>query len=310
MPVQILAQSGGGPTTQQLIQLLVVILIFGGSAIRWVITNLAEKAKEKRKKDLLQQRELEAIRTGRPAPSPLSDSGSPGEIVSPEPVSASKVSTAPSAGQPNSDDEAKRRLQQLADRRRAELERMAKRQSQGGVGPFKGGRPPSPAELATGRPSGSPPPPTRRAEPPRQQQSRPQQSRPQPQQQQRPSSRQEPSRASPPASGSPQRGTTQDDRARQNVGALARENEARARRREQASADMVFADAHSTERSTPSRQPSVIAGLGLGPARPGTDPRNRVQSLRRAMVLSEVFGRPVALRPVMPGDNRESGPVA
>jgi len=115
---------------QNYIQFIVLILIFGFSAISWIFRKLSEQAAKKRAQELLEQRRLEALRTGRSAP---------------EAVAAA--------------DDPEARAREQAARRRAQIEELRRRQqervrakAQARVGsPVPSSAPP------TGRPPAMPP---------------------------------------------------------------------------------------------------------------------------------------------------------
>lgn len=104
-----LAQGGGStPPISGLFELVIILFVFASSAIGWFWKKLKEKSAESR---VAEQRELqrqESLRTGRSVPPATFNT--PGSSI--DPTSAQ--------------DEARRRLQELAQRRRAELEALAR----------------------------------------------------------------------------------------------------------------------------------------------------------------------------------------
>lgn len=107
-----LAQSGGG-NSPNYVQIIVWGLLISISLISWIVKTLAQKREEANVRAAKRAREQELLRTGR------TESGQP--IVS----AAAPVA----AAGPASHDEARRRLQEIAQRRRAELEALARQSS-------------------------------------------------------------------------------------------------------------------------------------------------------------------------------------
>ena len=103
---------GGGGFSPQWIRYAIWAIIIGITVLSWLMRFIAQKRQEAQAKAARRRREEEVLRTGR------SEDGSP---VS---TTAHTVLTAGPAGH----DEARRRLQEIAQRRRAELEQMARQQ--------------------------------------------------------------------------------------------------------------------------------------------------------------------------------------
>lgn len=146
----VLAQAGGGGGVAQYIQVAVWVLLLSLSFLGWLLRVIAQKRAESKVIQERKRREEEMLRTGRG----MNEQGVDVQMA-PSPAVQSPTSTVASA------DEAKRRLQELAQRRRAELQQMAERAQQGGGsaappvpsgGPAAGPRPGmSPAEQARRR---------------------------------------------------------------------------------------------------------------------------------------------------------------
>lgn len=105
----LLAQSGGG-NAPNYIQIIVFALMISISVISWLVKVIAQKREEAKVIAAKRRRQEEMLRTGR------MEDGTPIEAA-PAPVAA--------AG-PASHDEARRRLQEIAQRRRAELEQTGR----------------------------------------------------------------------------------------------------------------------------------------------------------------------------------------
>lgn len=89
----------------QTIQLIIFLLIAGSGVLRWLLQKLQEQAAEKRRRDELERRQQEALRTGR------------------DPVRIVVV-------EPSGDDERARRQAQEAARRQAQIEEFRRRQQE------------------------------------------------------------------------------------------------------------------------------------------------------------------------------------
>jgi len=103
-----LAQSGGGGASNY-VQLIVWALLISTSVIGWLVRLIAQKREEARVRLERRRQEEELLRTGR------------GDEIAP----ARPAMTAAAAPGPASHDEARRRLQEIAQRRRIELQQMA-----------------------------------------------------------------------------------------------------------------------------------------------------------------------------------------
>src|SRR5689334_10224973 len=95
---------------------LIILLVVSASVIQWVYRKVQEQAAIKRAKGERQRRVTESLRTGRPMP-------------------AEAPAVAPSAPQPQplSHTDARRRLQELAERRQRQLEELRRRSGNPGV---------------------------------------------------------------------------------------------------------------------------------------------------------------------------------
>lgn len=103
-----LAQAGGN--TPNYIQIIVFALMISISVISWLVKVVAQKREEAKVRAARKAREEELLRTGR------AEDGRP----------TSQPLAPVAAPIPASHDEARRRLQEIAQRRRAELEQMAR----------------------------------------------------------------------------------------------------------------------------------------------------------------------------------------
>lgn len=160
-----LAQAGGN--TPNYIQIIVWALLISISIISWLVKVIAQKREEAKVRAARKAREDELLRTGR------TEDGIP----------VSQPIAPVAAAGPASHDEARRRLQEIAQRRRAELEQMARQG--GGAAAGGGSQAPQPvppiARPAHPRPMGPAGPafPSARARP------EPQRAKPTPRQDQR-----------------------------------------------------------------------------------------------------------------------------
>ena len=259
---------GGGITMQQVIQIAVFALIFGGSALSWLFRKLAEKSKQ-RDQTMQQQRQTEeTLRTGR------FENGRAQAATQAAPL-------------PTSTDEARRRLQEIATKRRAQLERAA-----------RGEPSPASAPAPAAPPSRSPVPPPARArplkpakrDPSRSEQSRPP-TKPQPQAQRE---------AMPELQRNLPRERTQ-----------AQDNAGRAAER-QHQAQRAEAKRQLIEGQEPSARERAVAAAGLQPVMgqpdPAAAPIAELRGLlgetlsgdgnqwRRAVVMAELLKRPLCER--------------
>ena len=287
----LLAQGGGrtGIPWQQLISILFGVFMVLGTVIQAMIKAGKERQAKQKLELERRRRQDEYLRTGRMPP------GTPAS----EQVAAE---SSQSAGFPSSDDEAKRRLAEIARRRREELEKLARAgQGQGASGsgsvipaapatrPTPAMRPPT-APMKPGTPS---PRPVVAAGP-------------------RPGS---PVVAVPrPAPTRQQAQQQQQQRQRQEAEQRARAQEQRRREQQQRqAAQSAASDFHSVSESimdapgtvhrlvqdtapagTVAQRPALLAALNLTPA-PGK-PRASADELRRAFILSEVLGKPLSQR--------------
>lgn len=126
----VLAQAGG--QTTQWIQVAVWVLLLSLSFLGWLFRMISQKRAESKVMLDRKRREEEMLRTGR------MEDGTP-------------IASASSAPAPTSADEAKRRLQELAQRRRAELQQAAQRaQRPQAAGPVAAGPAAGPGQSRPG----------------------------------------------------------------------------------------------------------------------------------------------------------------
>src|SRR5690349_17678952 len=100
------------------VHLLIILLFVSATVVQWVFRKVQEQAALKRAKNERERRVTEALRTGR--------------TPAPEPVVAQRVGV-PLSG-PVSHADARKRLQELAERRQRQLEEL-RRAGQGAPGP-------------------------------------------------------------------------------------------------------------------------------------------------------------------------------
>lgn len=276
----ILGQSGGGLPIAQFLKLGVFALILLFSFIGWATKKAKEKRQQREAEMNRRRAQDEGLRTGR-IPPMSANMGTP---------SGSTPARVPSTLQPSIEDEAKRRLAELAARRRRELAEMMKNSGGGS------------ASQTASTPSRTPPPtarpPMSRTAPPQEQPiNRPQQS-PRAPQQKRPASIEQQQRA--------QRDRVLNEKAardnalrkkaeREELARQQRESAlARAEReREQREADEVPHMRHdAAAQPVPSpamaRMNAAAANAG-GSNALGAD-------WRKAIVMAELLNRPLALR--------------
>lgn len=253
---------GGGGGGFNYIRIAAIVLMVSISVISWLVRVLGKKREEARERIAKRRREEELLRTGR------TESGSPASIPI-APVAANV---------PASHDEARRRLQEIAQRRRAELQQMAQRGETGAAPPASPVAPvrpiAQPSRPFQPRPAAQPrsafPTPAARPEPPR--------PKPAPRQEQR---KKQKGHANRPAGPVPQQPTLADKL-------------------------MQGAAAAPTGAYAVVPQPQAAAG----PAIPGpvvapratrisldraTSPAG-IDALRKALVLSEVLAPPLSMR--------------
>lgn len=139
----VLAQSGsgGGPNWAAWAKILIFAIFIGFSVLSWIFKQLKE---QNARKEVIRQRERareEMLRTGRTEQGVPSGQALEADMQMQMPVSA---------------DDAKRRLQEIAAKRRAELERLARSQGAGGAG-GSAGAPPTSAPPMSPQPARMPP---------------------------------------------------------------------------------------------------------------------------------------------------------
>lgn len=260
----LLAQSGGG-NAPNYIQIIVFALMISISIISWLVKLIAQKREEAKVIASKRRRQEEMLRTGR------TEDGSPIETAQ---------ATVAQAG-PASHEDAKRRLQEIAQRRRAELEQM----SRGGPGV----PPAPPARPTQNRPMGPAGPMFPSARPaPEPKRPRPAQKSEQRKRKPQPRPQVEPPRPAPVVAAQPTLAEKlmQPQPAGKSAYAIA----------PQAAPAAVNWNAPAAAMRTPTR-------ITLDKA---TSPGG-IESLRKALVLAEVLGPPLSLRP--PGHAEESGPL-
>lgn len=259
------------PRNVNWVQLVVILIFVLMTVISWSYRKFKEHQANQARKTAAARRREQLLRTGR-----VDDE--------PELPTRTVIATAQPAGSPNVHDDARRKLQELAAKRRRELEEIARRSSGGSTiapAPASGQRPGFPA--ARPRPASAPPtpsfsPPPQRTKPA---------SRPQPTPKPRPARSPSPAEAARRDAESAARAAAARERAMRQRAAEASEQADRARRA-QAAAD---ADQSAIAAAAASR--SVAQGLRptpLGAAGGGLD------QWRRAIVLMEVLGPPAADR--------------
>ncbi len=275
-----LGQAGGNATTY--IQIIIWGIFISLTVIGWIVKVVVQKREEARIRTAKRRREEDLLRTGR---------NEDGSTVS-QPLSPV------AATGPASHEEARKRLQEIAQRRRAELEQMAR---QGDVGRPAGSpaapTPPAARGVPTSKPfQPRPMAPVGRAFPtaaPKPQPQRAQPFRPEP-------LRPEPSR--------PKSGSRQDQRKKQK----SQENRPSpsppgprqptlAEKLMEPTAAPSGAYAVAPQPSAPVAAGSAAVGRGtrvsLGRA---TTPAG-IESLRQALVMAEVLAPPVSMRPETDG---------
>ncbi len=123
------------------IQLVFLVLVFGASGLGWLFRILKEKHKQKQLQDQRRRLENEALRTGRPVR--LDDETLAGT------TRVETTGAPPPPPLPQGPQDVKRRLQELAQRRRAELEELRRRAQAGTAQPSA---PPAPRPVPQARP--------------------------------------------------------------------------------------------------------------------------------------------------------------
>ena len=258
-----LAQSGGGFSQYQgLIRVAIFAIFIAFTGISWVFKKLNQQAQIRRAKEARERQQAEALRTGRAAS--VGPSAAPG-------------SSTPAFGGTSPESDAKRRLQELALRRRAELERLARQQA--GAGTPASVPPPVP----TPRPAAAPPRPNtspdqvRRAAAPPVTMSPPSLPRPGPAPQQQ---RRQPD---------PQKRRPQPARPPIQPPAFSQRTPTPTRR--------VVSDAPSTGEQAEEQALGASHALEAAPIMGVEGLRTGLTAdLRKAFVLAEILGRPVAMR--------------
>lgn len=274
--IHVLAQAGGGGGFAQYIQVAVWVLLLSLSFLGWLLRVIAQKRAESKVIQERKRREEEMLRTGRG----MTEQGVEVQMA-PPPTVQSPTATVASA------DEAKRRLQELAQRRRAELQQMAERARQGG------------GSAAPPAPSGGP------ATGPRPGMSPAEQARRRAAQQQKAAkaraaeqARQHRDRAAQTAQAQAQRARAEQERARREQA----EREAAQReqmRRESAGASFDPVAAKKAERAGAAQAVPGRAGGQRSVVRLSGKPT--IEEIRHAFVMSELLAPPLSERP--PGDD-------
>lgn len=262
-----LAQSGGGGQLHNYLHLIVVIIALSAGAIGAVLKKLAEQRAIRNQK-LARERQRETmLRTGR------LDEGH-----QPAPQQAFEAQMAPPPPLPNivPEDEARRRLQELAQRRRAELAEMARRAQAGTPVP----PPPPPTAIPNRQPPFAPP-------------SRPQHTQP-PVLSQR--SEEDLRRARNQAA---KQRAAQEKAARKAAAQAERQREQELRRRQQREREEAQREADEVPHM-PRTMPGAVPGVApTGQARPGTRTTlgaGSAEEWRRAFITAELLKPPLALR--------------
>lgn len=288
----ILAQSGG-PQWQSYIQLLVVALFLLSSVFGWLFKRMKEQ-REKREAEALRRRlQEETLRTGRPMSASMSAQ-----------PSASPSSTL----QPSIEDEAKRKLAELAARRRRELAEMMKQSGGGGASGGAGGRTGSPAAPVgpvstpgsswTARPANTASSPTSRTAPPTAQpMNRPKQAdrlgkavRPQSIEQQQRTQRERVANDKADRDAAVRQGAKQQELARRQKEEARERAERERERREADDVPHMRRDAvDPSQADSPAMARMAAAAKAAGGISAGSD-------WRRAIVMAELLNRPLALR--------------
>ena len=254
-------------TSQQWVHVTIIIIVMGMSAISWAVRRFRDYQAKQQVKAAQQRQREQILRTGR------GDANLESPVLLAPPVPARPDVSASPGGSVH--DEARRRLQELAQKRRAELEAMARRAAAGQPSQ----RPPAPRapQRGSSRPP-APPAPVVRAP------------KSDPQSRQTQASEDARRRADKQARAAEQRRRTEQDKAAQ-----ARDERDAAVRSEPSLLDESASDAAFRQASEAARQPtatSALTRIGLGAATPA---RN-IEQWRRAIVLMEVLGPPPGLR--------------
>ncbi|MGE3110006.1 MAG: hypothetical protein AB7G11_06200 [Phycisphaerales bacterium] len=240
------------------VKLLVIFAAVSVSVISWIAKTLQEQKKIKDAREAARRRQEQLLRTGRDDASTIATSTAPTGADAPPPT---PLTTTPTFSAPSSHADARRRLQELAERRKQQLDELRRRQA--GSPPATPMQPPSPVAVEQR-------PPTRPATPT----ARPVPARP----------------AAPQPSARPKQPKTSKRQGRE-----PQQAEARARREqsERAAAHTVR-DAQATPDSyEPQPRPRPAAAIALAGARAGSlSPGD----WRRAILLREILDRPMSER--------------
>ncbi len=270
-----LAQSGGPPLTQYM-QLLVVLLVLLFSFLGWVFRKLKERREKAESEALRRRAREEALRTGRLETS--TRAGTPAVPMS---------QSVPSTLQPSIEDDAKRRLAELAARRRRELAEMMKQGggSAGGAGSGGGSTMSSPPPVVPTSPA-----PARTAPPvaPRNSGQRTPTRPPSIEQQQR-AQRERAAREKAARDAAARERAEQQERQRQ-----AREEALERAEREQAQRDADEVPHLRRGTRTPA-EPAAVARMSAAAAKAGGGVTAGAD-WRKAIVMAELLNRPLALR--------------
>lgn len=284
--ISLLAQGGGrtGLPWQQILSILFGLLVFVGPLIQSILKAAKERRQQQQVELDRRRQQDEYLRTGRMPPSNSPDAPSRQAIQQTAPF-------------PSSDDEAKRRLAEIARRRREELEKLARATGPAGT---------APASAQVGSPTASSPP-TRT---------------PGPVVIQSPSRPASAPRPAAPVVAVPRPASTREQLVRQQQQRQQQENERRKREAEQrrraeqqkqfAPTPGASADFHSVSQSISDPPGTVHRLVKDAPAAPGTPRPPLLRSLfpaagnsaspahsdelKRAIMLTEILGPPVSQR--------------
>lgn len=257
------------------IELILFLIIIGSSAISWIVRQLKEKAEIRRRQMELERRRLEALRTGRNLETVEDAQVSVGPATLPGPASAP---TAPATSP-------EERLRQLMIERQRRIEELRRRQAQA-QSQGTPAAPSQPGRLILG-PDGEVRP-ANRPTAPAQRRQQPQQPRPSHAEQRR------------------QQKAAQQQQGARRV-AQQRKAEERAAAERAAAAEAVRAEtirqqnardlADQVRAGVVPAGPRAAAAPGSPASGPVLDPRTITRDeLRRAVILTEIFGPPVSER--------------
>lgn len=277
-------------STLDILKLVAIFLFLTVSALSWLAKQLAEQKKIKNAKEAAQRREEQMLRTGRTE-----------DTVSTTPVLQGPVELSSAAGGgaappvPSAHNDAKRRLQELAERRKAQLDELRRRQAsaaQGGPTPPVVAESSASPDQARRTPAGTQ---EQRRRPASQQPQRKQSSQTQSQPKSRPSKPARPAadKASPRAAAPADSGRGFDSVLHQ------REAEAAGIAAEDA---RFLIDPHGSpaaKKTRPRERGGSLGGIGID----GAAQRLTPADWRRAIMMREILGRPVSER----GNETERG---